>query len=124
MQDIAINSVILKPPQTSDPGSRDASNCFDSNLKSWCSTDQSNVAWIRPVDAIHAMILELGDPPGFVDVKSVTLYTPQSVVEPVNVKVSASQIMNLKISFSRLSFPPFFQIKHTYIQKAISSNRM
>ena len=48
--------------------------------------------WIPPRDAIHAMILELGNPPGFVEIKSVTVYTPQSDVK------SFSNIFNMRVS--------------------------
>ena len=77
MHYIPINQITMNPDRTSEP---DRIAYGPEALKTRCRTDENNKDWIRPQDAVHAMMLELGAPPDNVDVKSVTIYTPETAV--------------------------------------------
>ena len=83
----------MNPDRTSEPDriAYGPENCVDSALKTRCRTDENNKDWIRPQDAVHVMMLELGAPPDNVDVKSVTIYTPQTAVG------TFSNFLNVKV---------------------------
>ena len=96
MHDIPIHQIVMDPARTSvaDRDTYGPENCIDSALNTRCRTDRNNKDWLSPQDAVHVFMLELGAPPDNVDVKSVTIYRPETPVGTFDNFLSSFKVLH------------------------------